>query len=79
MSRAFVCVESQAARATCLSTLGAYSSTFHPDWSVLAARIAVSNLHKETEASFSKNCETLHRYRHPKASRAGVSCRSGAS
>jgi hypothetical protein len=45
---------------------GAYSSTYHPDWSILAARIAVSNLHKETEPSFSKNCGILHSYRHPK-------------
>ena len=29
-------------------------ATIHPDYALLAARIAVSNLHKETEKSFSK-------------------------
>lgn len=57
---------------------GAYSSTFHPDWSVLAARIAVSNLHKETEPSFSKNCETLFNYRHPKVRAVCALARSPA-
>jgi hypothetical protein len=31
----------------------AYLTTEHPDYSILAARIAVSNLHKMTEKSFS--------------------------
>jgi hypothetical protein len=45
---------------------GAYSSTYHPDWSILAARIAVSDLHKQTDASFSRNCAKLHGHIHPK-------------
>lgn len=44
---------------------GAYSSTYHPDWSILAARIVVSDLHKQTESSFSKLAEKLHGYKHP--------------
>jgi len=30
-------------------------TTKHPDYAVLAARIAVSNLHKETKKTFSGN------------------------
>ena len=33
----------------------AYLSTKHPDYSTLAGRIAVSNLHKETRGCFSEN------------------------
>jgi ribonucleoside-diphosphate reductase alpha subunit len=33
--------------------MAASLSTTHPDWAVLAAQIAISNHHKETEASFS--------------------------
>lgn len=44
---------------------GAYSSTYHPDWSILAARIVVSDLHKQTESSFSKLAASLHGYKHP--------------
>jgi hypothetical protein len=33
--------------------LQAYLTTEHPDYSILAARIAVSNLHKMTDKSFS--------------------------
>jgi len=32
----------------------AYMSTMNPDYNILAARVAISNLHKETEATFSK-------------------------
>jgi ribonucleotide reductase alpha subunit len=35
----------------------------HPDFSILAARIAVSNLHKMTSDSFSETCRVLHEYR----------------
>jgi len=41
----------------------AYMSQKHPDFSTLAARIAVSNLHKNTSASFSETCRALHEYR----------------
>ena len=32
----------------------AYSTSKHPDYAVLAARIAISNLHKETKKNFSQ-------------------------
>jgi ribonucleoside-diphosphate reductase alpha chain len=38
----------------------------HPDYALLASRIAVSNLHKNTEKSFSKTMENLYRYIDPK-------------
>ena len=41
-------------------------ATQHPDYAILAARIEVSNLHKETEKSFSKVMTSLYQYRHPK-------------
>ncbi len=40
--------------------------TVHPDWAVLAARIAVSNHHKNTESSFRKVVDTLANQTHPK-------------
>jgi ribonucleoside-diphosphate reductase alpha subunit len=40
----------------------AYMSQKHHDFSTLAARIAVSNLHKNTVESFSKTCRMLHEY-----------------
>jgi len=46
----------------------AYMSQRHPDFSTLAARIAVSNLHKNTSDSFSETCRALHDY-HDKQSR----------
>jgi ribonucleoside-diphosphate reductase alpha subunit len=41
----------------------AYMSQKHHDFSTLAARIAVSNLHKSTSGSFSTTCRILHEYR----------------
>ena len=38
----------------------AYMSTQHPDYSTLAARIAVSNMHKQTYKNFSSVVEVLH-------------------
>lgn len=38
----------------------------HPDYALLASRIAVSNLHKNTEKSFSKTIEKLYLYLDPK-------------
>ncbi len=38
----------------------------HPDYALLASRIAVSNLHKETKKSFSEVVEDLHTYVDPK-------------
>lgn len=39
--------------------------TQHPDYGILAARIAVSNLHKKTEKSFSQTMERIYRYINP--------------
>jgi ribonucleoside-diphosphate reductase alpha chain len=48
----------------------AYLSTQHPDYAKLAARIAVSNLQKETDASFFAVVRTLHGYVNPKTGQA---------
>ena len=39
--------------------------TQHPNYAVLAAQIKVSNLHKETEMSFSKVMSAFHHYKYP--------------
>ena len=44
----------------------AYKSTQHPDFSKLAARISMSNLHKSTSDSFMGTVEKLHKYVHPR-------------
>ena len=44
----------------------AYMSTQHPDFSILAARISMSNLHKSTSASFMETVDKLKNYVHPK-------------
>ncbi|CAA91952.1 Ribonucleoside-diphosphate reductase large chain [Schizosaccharomyces pombe] len=41
-------------------------TTKHPDYAILAARIAVSNLHKQTEKVFSTVVQQLHDYVNPK-------------
>ena len=41
-------------------------ATQHPDFSRLAARISVSNLHKSTDKVFSDVVEKLHKHVHPK-------------
>jgi hypothetical protein len=41
-------------------------ATQHPDYAVLAARIEVSNLHKQTEKLFSKVIAAFRHYTHPK-------------
>ena len=38
----------------------------HPDYALLASRIAVSNLHKETKKTFSEVIEDMYRYIDPK-------------
>lgn len=38
----------------------------HPDYAILASRIAVSNLHKNTQKSFSQTMKALYEYRDPK-------------
>eukprot|EP00961_Rhodomonas_salina_P277030 3743894-Rhodomonas_salina.4 len=49
--------------------LSAYLTTEHPDYSILAARIAVSNLHKETKKSFSEVMSDCHHYTDDKSGR----------
>ncbi|KAF2078585.1 hypothetical protein CYY_000085 [Polysphondylium violaceum] len=44
----------------------AYMSTRHPDYGVLAARIAVSNLHKQTSNSFVETVNTQFHFINPK-------------
>ncbi|ORE06464.1 ribonucleoside-diphosphate reductase large chain [Rhizopus microsporus var. microsporus] len=44
----------------------AYMTTRHPDYALLAARIAISNLHKETKKVFSQVIEDLYNYVNPK-------------
>ncbi|KAI7863385.1 ribonucleotide reductase [Spinellus fusiger] len=41
-------------------------TTMHPDYAILAARIAVSNLHKETHQNFSDVVHQLYHHKHPK-------------
>jgi len=41
-------------------------ATDHPEYAILAARIAVSNLHKNTDKSFSKTIKALYNYIDPK-------------
>ncbi|KAJ7643829.1 ribonucleotide reductase alpha subunit [Roridomyces roridus] len=48
----------------------AYLTTKHPDYAVLAARIAVSNLHKETKKSFSQVMKDLYTYINPKTGKS---------
>ncbi|KAF2690834.1 hypothetical protein K458DRAFT_326754 [Lentithecium fluviatile CBS 122367] len=44
----------------------AYMTVTHPDYAILAARIAVSNLHKQTKKQFSAVIKDLHEYENPK-------------
>lgn len=44
----------------------AYMTTLHPDYAILAARIAVSNLHKQTKKVFSQVIKDLYEYINPK-------------
>ena len=41
-------------------------ATTHPDFAKLAARITISNLHKETDPSFTETVKKLHAYVEPK-------------
>lgn len=41
-------------------------TTIHPDYAILAARIAISNLHKNTSKSFTSTMEALYKYIDPK-------------
>lgn len=46
--------------------VAATNTTRHPDYALLASRIAVSNLHKGTRKSFSATIEDLYKYIDPK-------------
>ncbi len=46
--------------------VAASMTTRHPDYAQLAARVAVSNLHKNTTKSFSETMKDLHEYVNPK-------------
>jgi len=48
----------------------AHLTAEHPDYGQLAARIAVSNLHKETSKSFTDTVEALHKYIEPRTGQA---------
>lgn len=48
------------------SEVAASMMTVHPQYGFLAARIAISNLHKETLKSFSQTMERLYTYVNPK-------------
>ncbi|CAK1362956.1 Ribonucleoside-diphosphate reductase large chain [Cercospora beticola] len=48
----------------------AYMTTTHPDYAILAARIAVSNLHKQTKKQFSAVVSDLYHYVNPKNKKA---------
>ncbi|KAH0534069.1 ribonucleotide-diphosphate reductase subunit rnr1 [Glutinoglossum americanum] len=47
----------------------AYMTVTHPDYAILAARIAVSNLHKQTKKQFSSVISDLYHYTNPKNNR----------
>jgi len=46
--------------------ISATLTTTHPDYAKLAARISVSNLHKNTKKSFSETMKDLHEYINPR-------------
>ncbi|GAL87290.1 ribonucleoside diphosphate reductase subunit alpha [Sporocytophaga myxococcoides] len=46
--------------------IAASLTTKHPDYAILAARIAISNLHKVTSKSFSNTMKRLYTYEDPK-------------
>lgn len=49
--------------------VAAYKTSTHPDYSILAARIAVSNLHKLTSPKFSDAIKQMYDYVNPKTER----------
>ena len=48
------------------SETAATMTTSHPDYAKLAARISVSNLHKNTKKSFSETMKDLYEYVNPR-------------
>ncbi len=51
--------------------IAASMTTRHPDFALLAARIAVSNLHKNTKKSFSQTMKDLYEYIDPNTGKKG--------
>ena len=49
--------------------IAAAMTTAHPDYAQLAARISVSNLHKNTKKSFSSTMRDLYEYVNPRTGR----------
>lgn len=47
----------------------AYMSTIHPNYEILAGRIVISNLHKETNSDFFHVVKLLHEYVNPQTGR----------
>src|ERR1035438_1066928 len=54
--------------------IAASLTTKHPDYALLASRIAISNLHKNTKKSFSETMKELYFYRSEER-RVGKACR----
>ena len=50
----------------CAAETSAQLTSLHPDYGLLAARIAVDNLHKNTSKTFSETAKILHNYVEPK-------------
>eukprot|EP00112_Aurelia_sp_Birch-Aquarium-sp1_P004134 Seg147.5 transcript_id=Seg147.5/GoldUCD/mRNA.D3Y31 product="Ribonucleoside-diphosphate reductase large subunit" pseudo=true protein_id=Seg147.5/GoldUCD/D3Y31 len=55
---------------TLAAETAAAMTTKHPDYAVLAARIALSNLHKETQKAFSDVIKSLYEYINPETNKA---------
>ncbi len=51
---------------TLAAEIAATNTTTHPDYALLASRIAISNLHKNTKKSFSQTIQDLYEYVDPK-------------
>ncbi|HSW76441.1 MAG TPA: ribonucleoside-diphosphate reductase subunit alpha [Candidatus Saccharimonadales bacterium] len=49
--------------------ISALMATKNPDYEVLAARIAISNLHKETLDDYGQLCDMMYHHRHPKTNK----------
>ncbi len=56
---------------TLAAEVAATMTTTHPDFAQLAARIAVSNLHKNTKKSFSETMADLYNYVNPRTGKKG--------
>ena len=54
---------------TLAAEVAASMITKHPDYGILAARIAISNLHKETHKKFSDTIEALYIYVNPETNK----------